>query len=477
MLRKTMLDECKGDKFEELLAAFSSLVLRNRKRTRIVASVKPEQTMPLLLAYRNSLQKNLKVRTEAVDQAKQKIQELDTAIKECERDATRLKHTRRPTVPDNADFLRRLLRESWIGDPVWVDTIVSGIPRPASGDIKQNGGCLPTEEASPASKMQDKLEKHNEKLVEMKRYLQSLQQQKPAPMNQQVASPSKRSKRFTQHQVLHRQVAIPSSTTSMKPQHQALLDSMLAELASETTTTLSLTRTWSTTPTTISHSKRPLPTRAESTVSATSSQSTVVAESEEDLTPIKVRPVNERHITPPDLTPKPMKSLHDRTCASLALYESSQGFLPTSKILDNHVEDEFSSPPIFRSNKASDRTSLLERTRQSMSMLSSVINDNSDAIPLQNRRVSHARSRTAVHIPTQRRRLERAWSEESLSSVATKDDPELDASNYDSVFKSRPKLAMSPNLSPQRSGGDDLWLEHQLEESMNKLTIDSSPEF
>lgn len=68
MLRKTMLDECKGDKFEDLLAAFSMLVLRkvvsDGKETIPTTRKppKPEHVVPLIIAHHVSLQNQLRQR-------------------------------------------------------------------------------------------------------------------------------------------------------------------------------------------------------------------------------------------------------------------------------------------------------------------------------------------------------------------------------------------------------------------------------
>ncbi|KAH0845055.1 hypothetical protein FOPE_09674 [Fonsecaea pedrosoi] len=98
VLRKTMLDECKGDKFEELIARFAMLVLRKtlsqdhtevssnrqqvKQKTRDVVGRQqkysseitgkhqdPDSLVPLILAYRVSLQHSLRQRQDLRDKA------------------------------------------------------------------------------------------------------------------------------------------------------------------------------------------------------------------------------------------------------------------------------------------------------------------------------------------------------------------------------------------------------------------------
>ncbi|KAJ9495968.1 hypothetical protein H2202_008490 [Exophiala xenobiotica] len=99
VLRKTMLDECKGEKFEEVLAAFAMVVLRQKVDTILAATTtttttarqlerKPssltdpkfdaEHIVPLILAHRVLLQKSLAKRQDLRERAVAQAQELET---------------------------------------------------------------------------------------------------------------------------------------------------------------------------------------------------------------------------------------------------------------------------------------------------------------------------------------------------------------------------------------------------------------
>lgn len=164
-------------------------------------------------------------------------------------------------------------------------------------------------------------------------------------------------------------------------------------------------------------------------------------------------------------------SLTERTRASLAQFETPRAKLHRSKTSISPSRDE-PGPTLTttKTNTNSERTSLAERTRQSMSLLANALDDHYQ--PRNNTkptRPRHSKSKS-MYLPSQKPRLERAWSEESLASAAKEDAFDMEA-DYDSVFKSRPRLAMSPNLSPARNSDQ---LDADLEDALNKLTINSS---
>ncbi|KIW55657.1 hypothetical protein PV05_04388 [Exophiala xenobiotica] len=100
VLRKTMLDECKGEKFEELLAAFAMVVLRQRVDVDLITTTgqvkgkrssladrrcDEEHIVPLILAHRVSLQKSLAKRRDLRERAATQAQELETQRQEIAR--------------------------------------------------------------------------------------------------------------------------------------------------------------------------------------------------------------------------------------------------------------------------------------------------------------------------------------------------------------------------------------------------------
>ena len=152
-------------------------------------------------------------------------------------------------------------------------------------------------------------------------------------------------------------------------------------------------------------------------------------------------------------------SLVERTRMSMAFNSSDDihGILPEPSVADspdkeNHSEEDLDSPDILPSFDR--RASLLERTRQSISM--------APPPPTKTKKSSHTRSRTSIH-PINQFDTPKKLARRSTIGVEEGDDrmrkvtpleqllsPDAE---YDSVFKSRPKIALSPVLTPRRDGG------------------------
>ncbi|KAI9797912.1 MAG: hypothetical protein M1825_005681 [Sarcosagium campestre] len=148
VLRKSMLDECKGDRFEDVLMVFSTAVLKKHaerllpeggKRTpasRIALSknLSPaDQVMlePLLIAHKSRLAKRIKAKAEC----KVRYQSLSITLRDKqEQSAIRRKsllnegaHQSRSEEHELEDrFLLRLFRENWTADKRWTDLITKG---------------------------------------------------------------------------------------------------------------------------------------------------------------------------------------------------------------------------------------------------------------------------------------------------------------------------------------------------------------
>lgn len=146
VLRKTMLDDCKGEKFEEAIAAFSTAVLRQcftsqehvsyDPAMRIATSSRLTNTeqdalLPLALAHRASLIRLLEERkrinnsNDANDSLiRSTLGELSQRSKDVhatsERDADKLTQARRD------------LNGAWAGSGSWADTILEGGRRPTT---------------------------------------------------------------------------------------------------------------------------------------------------------------------------------------------------------------------------------------------------------------------------------------------------------------------------------------------------------
>ena len=148
VLRKTMLDECSGDKFWEICVAFSAVVVRKRvvrKKDKMGLGRPLAQTLgavhgprkadreallPLLVAHRVSLNKNL------VDKQRlgEEFAQLGNVLQEKEQDLGR----RRAVLQDNGKHdqvqkqlehfkpLEDVLRKGWVGDEGFEEALLSG---------------------------------------------------------------------------------------------------------------------------------------------------------------------------------------------------------------------------------------------------------------------------------------------------------------------------------------------------------------
>jgi hypothetical protein len=148
VLRKTMLDDCKGDKFFEVLAVFSTAVLKRtlsqssktRADTSIVRNLATASTLtpseqasllPLAIAHRSALQRSLGQKTVAKTRYNDLSAALDEKIegisRRTEQYATSLLKSAKPK-DQKADFtlVKRQAKENWRSDPRWLDVLIHG---------------------------------------------------------------------------------------------------------------------------------------------------------------------------------------------------------------------------------------------------------------------------------------------------------------------------------------------------------------
>ncbi|KAF2824363.1 hypothetical protein CC86DRAFT_354346 [Ophiobolus disseminans] len=147
VLRKTMLDECKGDKFYEILALFSNVVLKKvlaarESNTRDAAIARKLATMPMLrpdqqqsllplaIAHKAALVSVLKKKEEKRRRYMEFQALLDAKADDINRRIRKTKDTpraKRPAVSQKeADAVKKQLKDNWIGDQVWLDIMLHG---------------------------------------------------------------------------------------------------------------------------------------------------------------------------------------------------------------------------------------------------------------------------------------------------------------------------------------------------------------
>ncbi|KAF2733328.1 hypothetical protein EJ04DRAFT_513306 [Polyplosphaeria fusca] len=147
VLRKTMLDDCKGDRFYEVLQLFSTAVLKKLlaaqkghksrqavARTLATATGLPTDAqaslLPLAIAHKAALV-NLLKRKEAKRRAyldfanilDAKAEEIHQRNKRC----MATPRSRKPSMPQKeAEAIKKQLQQNWVGDRKWLDAMIYG---------------------------------------------------------------------------------------------------------------------------------------------------------------------------------------------------------------------------------------------------------------------------------------------------------------------------------------------------------------
>jgi len=415
-----------------------------------------------------------------------------------------LERKKLPKFPENADDLRKMVRENWMGDNGWVEAIIHGIPptetrkRQGTHDLasledqsgEQNASVLLLDLAS-------RVQAQSVRLAQWQSCLQDLQQRRQPEVVQNAAkSPAKSSRisMFSQHQTLDVETEHEAELEfGLEARHASLITSLERELAKpKQSLQLANLRNQGTESLRKESLYRSKPARTAMPVigpswhrdhwqtneamdkvpglkNALQQWNAQQDDTESEIKPTTIAQESEERTglgTPVEPTTIGL-SLTERTRASMAYHATPQPRIQQSKKLAPSGNDVLNYMATASTPKTQlDGGSLLERTRQSMSLLTSATGNNPQSQrKTKMSRPSHLKSKS-MNLPAQRRKLERAWSEESLESVASKEDFDTEA-DYQSVFMSRPKLAMSPNMSPQRNDLFDSFLE----ESMKKLSI------
>ena len=147
VLRKTMLDECKGDRFYEIMALFSGAVLKKVLATSranaanaavarhlgtasTLTSQQQASLLPLATAHKaalvNLLRHKGEKRARFVDfqvKLETKASDIEKRIRKC----TDTPRAQRPAVAQrDADAVKKQLADNWVGNQKWLDVILHG---------------------------------------------------------------------------------------------------------------------------------------------------------------------------------------------------------------------------------------------------------------------------------------------------------------------------------------------------------------
>ncbi len=162
VLRKTMLDECKGEKFEEVIRVFAIAVLRKEAGRKLgsasskhsgysatiaapenLTAEERERLMPLVLAHARILRRQLSERGRIDKRFHDEKRRLDDAhSKLAERQKTVLGRERQsPAIkPEELEWISDYVRAAWIGNGQWAEMIIRG--GPTNADDLLVGDCL-----------------------------------------------------------------------------------------------------------------------------------------------------------------------------------------------------------------------------------------------------------------------------------------------------------------------------------------------
>ncbi|KAH7053362.1 HAUS augmin-like complex subunit 6 N-terminus-domain-containing protein [Macrophomina phaseolina] len=241
VLRKTMLDECKGDKFMEILVAFSTAVLkktlsRSRPRRKNVPVARQYATatslslnqqaslLPLAIAHKAALTNVLRRRDDMRerymdfgDLLDQKSEEAVERNERCGEVLGALEESGKG-LPD-VESIKRILHENWLGNPEWLELMVQGDRTEPDGGLFQTpfehiwervkrGQEIEEEPAHHLSLLQDleaRVKGQEERLSRWKAFHESLQASRPEEPHTEATKARNSSIDFTfdRHQELH----------------------------------------------------------------------------------------------------------------------------------------------------------------------------------------------------------------------------------------------------------------------------------
>lgn len=152
MLRKTMLDDCRGDKLEEILAKFALMVLR--KFGKAVAPPDAAHTIfereqssdratiiPLIIAHQKGLKGLLASRNAEAQKFAHVQQILDSEDQRLQATGEKRALRRQSSfeaIRNRAENARQRLEQAWNGDETWVDVLVNGGGENVMPTVSQN---------------------------------------------------------------------------------------------------------------------------------------------------------------------------------------------------------------------------------------------------------------------------------------------------------------------------------------------------
>lgn len=509
-----MLDECKGEKFEEVISTFALVVVK-----KVLPSQHPalslgylerlpeECLMPLILAYRNSLRQNLRQRRDISNQANRYAKNLALEQADLQQRQHDVQEGFQQVAESELVHLSTVVKNTWMGDERWCDVLLEGrrhFDRSVPQQSFEESWAKSLDHRSPCGpKTHSLITELNERIAKQEKRWKKWKTFHASLRNAQAAKkldfePSELSKPFSlgfdQHQDLRldSQTLQAPGTAQLEPYHASILKNMENDL-------LVLTRA---SPLNFAPMARPGESQlklpgSDHNESQSSSllllpemaaprepqaeppgnndeeiQSQSLPSPSEMGTPWKSRAespennLDESLILPtfkllarspnfPAVTPE---NDDDEPLPNLNFAHMAAPLEPQGESPESQDEDESECPPL--PDLGARPGTLLERTRQSMSLLSNP--------PRKSSRQSRARQpRFSETYPVNQFET-RGKAQPRSGSSTPRDKLFSDEADYASVFKSRPRIAVSPLLSPERS---KLGLDSVLAEDADTLNL------
>jgi hypothetical protein len=588
LLRKTMLDECKGEKFEEVISTFALTVLRKVAKARCdvhlelacsnrLTRQQQAQLLPLIIAHRCSLRQHVSQRHRMTKNAQVYSGLLAQCRVSIENRRARLSKLPVPEAGEKAVTYQAVtyqaVSDSWLGDSKWAEILLSVPIRSEDGFLETpfeegwkavlDGSSVDIEhQPNLLDDLNARIANQETRLRKWKTFAASLrntQVQKKDVLSAQIRPEKHHSTviQFDRHQELQfsDKLLSPQSKGRRSPTaaiHKKLLTSLEADLA--ILRTRNTAKRSSARGEQLADPHKPSqnslePTAALSVFTPVSSSSdesrttgydlckdtsarsleleSPVYQQVESLSGGISAPVYLRSQKQPSRIKEDIKSPEERVLTSFAdqlnlsggeksydseintsertpahkkldeLLKTQSSFTVTKatsiSVVSSHNKNEFEDQtelPVSKGNSSkletksitTDRNAvctmappptLVERTRQSMSLLTNPADRAMLRAPTKRGHLSQAFPMNQFETPRKVKTSESSQPEWTLTrsgSSTPRDELFSDAAAYDSVFKSRPRIALSPALSPDRSG---IGLDSMLEQDLADLTLDS----
>ncbi|KAN0079095.1 HAUS augmin-like complex subunit 6 N-terminus domain containing protein [Elaphomyces granulatus] len=443
VVRKTMLDDCQGDKCEELLATFSTAVLRKviassseRLMTTPAMRLSTAKTIPpedrdilvsLILAYRSSLNAMSEKRAHLRRNHDRFAHLLDVKTLEL---ARRARDKPPPLLADVSDFegLAQEVKGNWLGSEEWVDMLLAGGVRNCSDGMlelpfrKVWSGANREEDPDKPSVtdlvlgLEERLSQQRHRLRRWQMFHVSVGQNGDA---QRQANRDRRENQtlvFQKHQLLtmsslSKAVRQSAVFTAQDARYQSILSSMNEALVRITGEA--------------KPAQRPRLEPPENNTLTSSPHITITTPAVDNVTGLSPpgSPLCSEHAFLAD-SPTVLPAVHSPT-ETISKFESGQSA--------NKVDVKAA-------------VALLERTRQSMSLLPP------QPTSRPRKSVTSQLPRLSQQFPVNQFETRRTSSCGSVSdrsgATTPRDDLFSEDADYASVFKSRPRIATSPHCSP-----------------------------